>query len=63
MPSTQAPCPKQGAISFGSHARCEFALNFNPLHRDFNRDDQRMLWNAILNWQAIVSAGLASSKL
>ena len=22
------------------------AFNFNPLHRDFNRGDQRMLWNA-----------------
>ena len=29
-------------------------FNFNPLHRDLNRGDQRMLWNAILNWQAIV---------
>jgi hypothetical protein len=32
------------------------AFNFNPLHRDMNRGDQRLLWNAILNWQAIVSA-------
>lgn len=32
------------------------AFNFNPLHRDLNRGDQRMLWNAILNWRAIVSA-------
>jgi hypothetical protein len=32
------------------------AFNFNPLHRDLNRGDQRMLWNAILNWQAILSA-------
>ncbi|MBS1851683.1 MAG: hypothetical protein JST79_12275 [Acidobacteria bacterium] len=30
------------------------AFNFNPLHRDLNRGDQRLLWNAILNWQAIV---------
>lgn len=29
-------------------------FNFNPLHRDLNRGDQRMLWNAILNWRAIV---------
>ena len=29
-------------------------FNFNPLHRDLNRGDQRMLWNAIINWQAIV---------
>jgi hypothetical protein len=32
------------------------AFNFNPLHRDLNRGDQRMLWNAIINWRAIVSA-------
>jgi len=30
-------------------------FNFNPMHRDLNRGDQRMLWNAILNWQAILS--------
>ena len=32
------------------------AFNFNPMHRDMNRGDQRMLWNAILNWQAILAA-------
>jgi hypothetical protein len=26
------------------------------MHRDMNRGDQRMLWNAILNWQAILAA-------
>jgi hypothetical protein len=31
------------------------AFNFNPLHRDLNRGDQRMLWNAILNWYAILT--------
>ena len=31
------------------------AFNFNPLHRDLNRGDQRMLWNAILNWYAILA--------
>jgi hypothetical protein len=30
------------------------AFNFNPLHRDLNRGDQRLVWNAILNWQAIL---------
>jgi hypothetical protein len=30
-------------------------FNFNPLHRDMNRGDQRLLWNALLNWQAILS--------
>lgn len=31
------------------------SFNFNPLHRDLNRGDQRMLWNAIINWQAILA--------
>jgi hypothetical protein len=31
-------------------------FNFNPLHRDMNRGDQRLLWNAIINWQAILAA-------
>lgn len=31
------------------------AFNFNPLHRDLNRGDQRLLWNAILNWEAILN--------
>ena len=26
------------------------AYNFNPMHRDLNRSDYRLLWNAILNW-------------
>ncbi len=30
------------------------AFNFNPLHRDLNRGDYRMVWNTILNWQAIL---------
>jgi len=34
------------------------AFNFNPLHRDLNRGDQRMLWNALINWEAIVGAKL-----
>ena len=32
------------------------AFNFNPMHRDLNRGDQRLLWNALLNWQAILTA-------
>jgi len=32
------------------------AFNFNPMHRDLNRGDQRMLWNTIINWQAILAA-------
>ncbi len=26
------------------------AFNFNPVHRDLNRSDHRLLWNALLNW-------------
>jgi hypothetical protein len=33
------------------------AFNFNPIHRDLNRGDQRLVWNAILNWKAIVAGG------
>ncbi|MBP1634155.1 MAG: peptidase [Acidobacteria bacterium] len=29
------------------------AYNFNPLHRDLNRSDYRLLWNAVLNWSAL----------
>jgi hypothetical protein len=32
------------------------SFNFNPMHRDMNRGDQRLLWNALLNWQSIVTA-------
>ena len=31
------------------------SFNFNPMHRDLNRGDQRLLWNTILNWQAILA--------
>jgi zinc carboxypeptidase len=30
------------------------AFNFNPLHRDLNRGDHRLVWNAILNWEGIL---------
>jgi hypothetical protein len=29
------------------------AYNFNPMHRDLNRSDYRLLWNAILNWASL----------
>jgi hypothetical protein len=29
------------------------AYNFNPMHRDLNRPDHRLLWNGILNWQSV----------
>jgi hypothetical protein len=38
------------------------SFNFNPIHRDLNRGDQRLLWNAILNWQAIVADQPKSAK-
>ena len=31
------------------------AFNFNPMHRDLNHSDYRFLWNAILNWEKILS--------
>jgi hypothetical protein len=37
------------------------SFNFNPMHRDLNRGDQRLLWNAILNWQAIVAGQMKPS--
>lgn len=27
------------------------AYNFNPMHRDLNHSDYRLLWNGILNWR------------
>ena len=36
------------------------AYNFNPLHRDLNRGDHRLVWNAVLNWQAILEPGAGS---
>lgn len=29
-------------------------FNFNPFHRDLNRGDHRLVWNAVMNWQAIL---------
>ncbi len=31
------------------------AFDFNPMHRDLNRGDQRLLWNAIINWRKIIA--------
>lgn len=30
------------------------AFNFNPIHRDLNRSDHRLLWNALLNWSYLL---------
>ena len=29
------------------------AFNFNPMHRDLNHSDYRLLWNVILNWKGL----------
>ena len=29
------------------------AFLFNPIHRDLNRSDHRLLWNVLLNWSAL----------
>ena len=29
------------------------AFLFNPIHRDLNRSDHRLLWNALLNWNVL----------
>jgi hypothetical protein len=32
------------------------AYNMNPMHRELNRSDYRLLWNAILNWAGLPPA-------
>jgi hypothetical protein len=39
------------------------AFNFNPLYRDLNRGDQRLLWNAIINWRAILAAKRRAAEI
>jgi hypothetical protein len=29
------------------------SYNFNGIHRDMNRGDYRLVWNAIMNWNAL----------
>lgn len=36
------------------------AFNFNPFHRDLNRGDHRLVWNAIINWQSILGQQAAT---
>ena len=38
-------------------------FNFNPMHRDLNRGDQRLLWNVLLNWQAVIAGQPKSAKV
>ena len=37
-------------------------FNFNPFHRDLNRGDHRLVWNAIINWQKILAPSPAASS-
>jgi len=37
-------------------------FNFNPMHRDMNLGDHRLLWNAILNWEAILAKAPDAAK-
>ncbi len=32
------------------------AFNFNPMHRELNHSDYRLLWNVILNWSSLPTA-------
>jgi hypothetical protein len=36
------------------------AYNFNPVYRELNRSDYRLLWNALLNWQYLGAGGAAA---
>jgi hypothetical protein len=38
------------------------AFNFNPFHRDLNRGDHRLVWNAIINWQAILGQQTSQAR-
>ncbi len=33
------------------------AYNFNGIHRDMNRGDHRLVWNAIINWNVLATSG------
>jgi hypothetical protein len=37
------------------------AFNFNPIHRDLNKSDFRMLWNVILNWRSLGASDRSGS--
>jgi hypothetical protein len=36
--------------------------NFNPIHRDLNRSDFRLLWNGILNWEHLRGLDAGESR-
>jgi hypothetical protein len=37
------------------------AYNFSPIHRDMNRSDHRLLWNAVINWKKLTSPAQAAT--
>jgi len=49
-----SPVPKENLLHEPGRGHV-VAFNFNPFHRDMNRGDQRLVWNAILNWQKILA--------
>jgi hypothetical protein len=36
------------------------AYNFNPVYRELNHSDYRLLWNALLNWHYLGAGGAAA---
>jgi len=38
------------------------AYNFNPVYRELNRSDYRLLWNALLNWQNLGAGAKATGR-
>jgi hypothetical protein len=38
------------------------AYNFNPIHRELNHSDYRLLWNALLNWP-LAACGEESARV
>jgi hypothetical protein len=38
------------------------AYNFNPVYRELNHSDYRLLWNALLNWE-VPACGPATSRV
>ena len=51
----------EGSVGRGWIRSSNSSSNFNPLYRDMNRGDQRMLWNTIINWQAILQGSPAAA--
>jgi len=54
LPAQAAPEGRPAILDISLGKGHEVAYNFNPMHRDLKRSDYRLLWNAIINWQAPV---------